>query len=312
MKKKIAAGIGIGFSSLIVAFALTYFLLPGVVFKMAQVAGRNVAGLTEKSVLVDDHRIVYLEGGRGETVLLVHGFAAEKDNWVRFAANLTPGYHVVIPDLAGFGESSRLPQKSYDIGSQVERLNRFTETLKLGKFHLAGNSMGGMIAGIYAAKYPEKVSSLSLLAPGGIRSPEKSELEKMLARGVNPLLIGSDTDFERLLKMVFAKTPLIPYPIRKEAAARAIRNRPFDEKIFSDMQSKRLSLEPFLPEIQAPTLILWGDRDNLLHVSGASVLEKGIRNHRTVILADCGHVPMLERPEETAGYFLSFLITARR
>lgn len=303
MKKKI----GIAAVLVIAVLALLYFALPGPVARMAILAGQKAAGLTEKSVQVDDHRIVYLEGGRGTTVLLIHGYSADRNNWLRFARYLIPNHRVIIPDLAGFGESSRLQGSSYDIGSQVKRLDRFAETLKLTPFHLAGNSMGGQIAGVYAAVHPEKVLSLGLFAPAGVASPEKSELWKMLEKGTNPLLISSAEDFDRMLRMVFVKVPFMPYPLRKAMTEQAIRNRPFNEKVAGDLRNRPLSLEPFLPRIKAPTLILWGDRDNLLHVSGVSVLEKAIRNRRTVIMKDCGHIPMLERPRETADRYLAFL-----
>lgn len=312
MKKKIAVAMGLGLAMVAIALASVYYLLPGTVTKMAVDAGRSAAGLTEKVVQVDDHRIAYLEGGKGETILLIHGYAADKDNWTQFARFLTPKYHVVSLDLAGFGESSRLPEASYDIQRQVERLNRFTEVLKLERFHLAGNSMGGAIAGIYGAQYPPKVMSLTLLAPAEIRSPEKSELTRLLERGINPLLINSVDDYERMLKMVFVQVPVIPSPVKKEMAARAIRNRPFNEKIIGDILKKPLLLEPFLPDIQAPTLIIWGDRDNLLHPSGVAIAERGIKNHQTVIMKDCGHIPMLERPAETADHYLKFLQRIRQ
>ncbi len=303
MKKKI----GIAAAVVIAALVLLYFAFPGTVYKLAILAGQKAAGLTEKSVEVDDHRIAYLEGGRGATVLLIHGYSADRNNWLRFARYLTPKYHVVIPDLAGFGESSRLQGATYDIESQVKRLDRFAETLKLAKFHVAGNSMGGQIAGVYAAAHPQKVLSLGLFAPGGIQSPEKSELWKMLEKGTNPLLISSPDDFDRMLKMVFVKVPPMPYPVKKAAIEQAIRNRSFNEKIAGDLRNKPLALEPFLSRIKAPTLILWGDRDNLLHVSSVPILEKAIPNHQTVIMKDCGHVPMMERPRETADHYLKFL-----
>jgi abhydrolase domain-containing protein 6 len=303
MKKKI----GIVAAAVIAILALIYFAFPGAVYKMAIYAGYKAAGLSEKSVQVDDHRLVYFEGGRGPTVLLLHGYSADRNNWIRFARYLTPKYHVVIPDLAGFGESSRLPGSAYDIESQVKRLDRFTETLKLAIFHVAGNSMGGQIAGVYAAAHPQKVLSLGLFAAGGIQSPEKSELWKMLEKGTNPLLISSADDFDRMLKMVFVKVPPMPYPVKKAATEQAIRNRSFNEKIAGDLRNKPLLLEPFLPRIKAPTLILWGDRDNLLHVSSVPILEKAIPNHQTVIMKDCGHVPMMERPRETADHYLKFL-----
>lgn len=303
MKKKIAIIAAI----LIIVPVLVYFLFPAPFYRMAVYAGRSAAGLTEKTVQVDDHRIVYLEGGRGETVLLVHGFGAEKDNWVLFAKYLTPIYRVVIPDLAGFGESSRISEASYDIMSQAARLDRFAEKVQIGRFHIAGNSMGGQVAGIYAAGYPGKVSSVALFAPAGIRSPEKSELWKLIEKGVNPLLVDNAEDYDRMLGMLFVKVPPMPYPVKKTYMEKAVKNRSFNEKIMGDMMKKTVWLEPFLHRIKAPTLILWGDQDKLLHVSSVPVLEKGIRNHRTVVMKDCGHIPMVERPAETAAHYLNFL-----
>lgn len=311
MKKRIAGGIGVALIVIVVALVLFYFLMPGTIFRLAQYTNRNASGLAEESVQVDDHRIFYLDGGKGETVPLVHGYTADKDNWTRFAKYLTPKYRVVIPDLPGFGASSRMQESSYDIESQVERLHRFVLGMKLGKVNVAGNSMGGTIAGVYAAKYPQEVSSLALLAPGGIVSPEKSEVVKMREKGINPFFINSEEDFDRIMKLAFVKVPAIPTPVKKEMTARAIRNRAFNEKIAGDFMKKPLSLEPFLPLIQARTLILWGDQDKLLDVSSVPILEKGIKVRRTVIMKDCGHMPMLERPEETAGYYLKFLQEGR-
>jgi len=87
-----------------------------------------------------------------------------------FAKYLTGDYHVVIPDIPGFGESSQIQKASYDAENELKRIDRFTEVMKLERFHLAGNSMGGMLAVMYGATYPQKVSTLALLAPAGVGS----------------------------------------------------------------------------------------------------------------------------------------------
>ncbi len=84
---------------------IIYFFFPGTIYNFSRSIDRVKAGLVEKSIRVGDHRIMYLEGGRGETVLLIHGFGADKDNWTRFAGYLTPSYHVIIPDLPGSGKA---------------------------------------------------------------------------------------------------------------------------------------------------------------------------------------------------------------
>ena len=307
---------GVGLGLLVFAFVGIYFLFPETLFNLAVKAGRYSAGLARKEIQVDDHRIVYLEGGKGQTILLLHGFAAGKDNWIRFAKHLTKDYRVVIPDIPGFGESSRIQSERYDMENQLTRIARFTEVLKLERFHLAGNSMGGTLAALYAARYPRKVATLALLAPGGVGSPNPSELAILLQKGTNPLLTGSVEDFDRLIGLCFAKPPFIPSQFKKVLAADAAAHRDFNQKIWDDMVGSHTKgtsfsmenfLKPYLPRIQAPVLILWGDADRILDVGGASVLEKGLKDSKTVIMKDTGHTPMLEKPRETASYYLNHL-----
>jgi pimeloyl-ACP methyl ester carboxylesterase len=293
-----------------------YFLFPETMFKLAVKAERHSAGLVKKEIQVDDHKIVYLEGGKGQTVLLLHGFGANKDSWTRFAKYLTGDYHVVIPDIPGFGESSQIQKANYDAENQLKRIDRFTEALKLERFHVAGNSMGGMFTAAYGAKYPQKVSTLALLAPGGVKSPKMSEMAILLQKGTNPLLTGSAEDFDKLIKLCFVKPPFMPSQFKKVLATDAIAHNDFNKKIWDDMkwnQTKETPstietfLEPYLPQIQAPVLIIWGDTDKILDVGGVAVLEKNLKNYKTFIMKDTGHIPMLENPQETASSYISYL-----
>ncbi len=73
------------------------------------------------------------------------------------------------------------------------------------------------------------------------------------------------------------------------------------------MRPDIFSLENDLPKIAAPALILWGDKDKIIDVSSVPVFEKGLKRYKTVIINDCGHAPMLEKPQETANAYLAFL-----
>ena len=90
----------------VVLLAGFYFLFPEAVFKVGIDAQRCSADLGKKEVQVDGKKIVYLVGGEGEKLLLLHGFGANKDHWTAFA-KYSKGYHLVIPDIPGFGESSQ-------------------------------------------------------------------------------------------------------------------------------------------------------------------------------------------------------------
>jgi len=268
--------------------------------------GRFQAGLSEKSVQVDNYKIAYLEGGKGETIVLVHGFGANKDNWTSFAKYLTKKYHVIVPDLPGYGDSTRILTDNYGIDSQVTRLHGFVVNVGLKKFHIVGNSMGGFISGKYAAKYPGEILSLGLFSPGGVKSPEESQLSVGLKEGRNALIIESTADYDNLLNFIFVKPPSIPGPVKSYLAEKAVESKDFLKKVFPEIRSSSFD-EATMKNIRAKTLILWGNKDQVLHVSGARVLEKRIKNSKVVIMQECGHAPMLERPEETANYYLDFI-----
>ena len=294
--------------------AFTYFAFPGALYNAGMKLARKAAGLTQKSIKVDSHVIQYLEGGKGENILLVHGFTGEKDNWTLFAKYLTPSYHVVAIDLPGFGESSRIESESYTIQDQANRLDRFAYLLGLKTFHLAGNSMGGAIAAKYTVDHPEKVLTLGLFDNAGIwECPEKSDLQKVIDQGEkNPLLSQTPEDFKESLKFIFVNPPPAPGRILTYLAKKQIAVKAFNEKVWKDIkgEGKLYQLEPDLAKIKNRTLILWGDSDRLISVSCTEILRKGLVNSQTVIMKKCGHVPMIERPKETAVHYTNFLAGA--
>ena len=305
--KRVAAAV----ISVILICMIISFIIPEKLYDFSVKMQYSGAGLVRKEMTVDNHRIVYFEGGSGsETFVLIHGLGADKTHWIQLAKNL-PGYHFIIPDLPGFGESSKLQTEKYDVESQVGRLDKFLVKLGLKKFYIAGNSMGGNISALYAVKYPDKTKALILLDNLGINSPEKSEIEKLIRIGENPLVVKNRDGFKKLMKALFVKEPYIPYPLQKVLADRAVKNGDFIEKVFKDLIDYPVMLERHLAAISMPTLIIWGDKDQLLDVSSVQVLEKGIKNHTTRILKDCGHLPMMERPVETAGYIKAFIGTLK-
>jgi pimeloyl-ACP methyl ester carboxylesterase len=251
---------------------------------------RFSSGLKRHTVQVGDHRVVYSEGGHGEsefpskpgfglmgweTVVLLHGFAASADSWNRFAKPLTRRYRVIAPDLPGWGASTRLEAASYGYPAQVDRVHQLLSQLGLGRVHLVGHSMGGFIASAYAARYPEEVINLGLIAPHGMIEPETSELAQSVAKGDNWLVASSHQEFDRLLNNVFAKRPYTPKSVVRYLANHTIRNSAKSAKIFAEMQTNDPPLAERLSHINAPALIVWGDLDRVLHVSCAELFRKG-------------------------------------
>ncbi len=283
-----------------------YKLFPEKCFEFAKRTQRRLSGLTLKETMIDDHRIPYLEGGIGEPLLLLHGFGAEKDHWSQIAKFLTPHFRVIAPDIPGFGDASRLSEARYDLDSQLERIGKFASSLGLHKFHLGGNSMGGYLSAMYAAKAPEQVQSLWLLAPAGSRDAELSELFNLIARGDNVLMMETDVSGKRLANMVFAKTPWVPAEFNRIWRERGMQNRAFNQKMFDEIFGDPIFLEDRIAGLTTPTLIVWGDDDRLVHRSGATTLKKMLPQADVRIMPYMGHCPMVERPRDTAADYLSF------
>jgi abhydrolase domain-containing protein 6 len=271
---------------------------------------RFMAGVKRHVLQVGDHRVVYSEGGKGETILLLHGFGASGDSWNGLARSLTKKYHVIAPDLPGWGASTRIETESYAYPAQLQRLDRLTQALKLDRFHLMGHSMGGFLAAAYAAQFPQRVITLGLLCPHGMTEPVPGDLARSVERGDNWLVASSMEGFQRLLNNLFVKRPYIPGPIVKYLARIAVRNSAKSRQIFDELQSNEPPLIQRLPQIKAPAMIVWGDQDRVLHVSSAELIKANLKQAELVLLKECGHMPLLEKTRAWTGRYLDFIANA--
>jgi pimeloyl-ACP methyl ester carboxylesterase len=302
----------LGLVVLLACVAGTLYLSPTALLASVQLVERQLAGLTPRTVNVDGLTLHYYEGGPADapTLLMIHGFGANRDNWLRFARHFKD-YQVIALDLPGFGESSK-PDIDYDVASQTERVHAFAKTLGLTRLHLIGNSMGGHIAALYAARHPEQVLSVALLDNAGVTSPRKSEMFTMIERGEpNPLVVRRAEDFDALMRFVFVNPPPLPESLKRHFAEQSMANQAIYDKIFRQLRERYVPLEPELPKIQVPTLLLWGEQDRVLDVSSIEVMKPLLKQPSVVIMPDCGHAPMIERPEDTARHYQAFLDSLR-
>jgi abhydrolase domain-containing protein 6 len=275
----------------------------------AKIILRRYAGVKRREAQVGDHRWVYLDGGKGEVILFVHGYGMEKDGWDVFLKHWSCAYRVIVPDLPGFGETMRIDSFVYDVPHQVKRLDRFLNALGIPCFHLAGISMGGAIAAYYAGEHPDKVKSLFLMAPAGVISRVPSAAwREYREKGNIVLLYESMEGFDHLLDMVFCKKPFVPRSIKRYFARKGALEYRFREKILRDLETGGVAiLENRLAKVQAPTLLIWGEDDRILHVSGVEKFGSALRNCRTVLLGKCGHVVFFDQPEATRRAYRDFL-----
>ena len=267
---------------------------------------RSRASLVRKeTTLADGTHLVYLDGGVGTPLVLVHGFGADKDNFTRVARYLTPRYRVIVPDLVGFGESAHRADVDYHYAAQAERLRAFVQALGLSRIDLGGNSMGGGIALSYAAQHPQEVASLWLIDCAGIAEAPPSELARLVrTTGQNPLMITRESDFGAFLDFVMSDPPYIPGAVKDVLARERIANQTLEKQVFGQIATDSVSAS--IRGLATPTLVLWGDEDRALSVGTVPILKTLLPNAQAVVMPHVGHAPMIERPKESAEAYLSF------
>jgi pimeloyl-ACP methyl ester carboxylesterase len=267
---------------------------------------RSRASLVRKELtLADGTHIVYLDGGAGPPLVLVHGFGADKDNFTRVSKYLTPHFRVIVPDLVGFGESTHRTDADYHYAAQAKRLHAFTQALGLARFDLGGNSMGGGISMSLAAQHPQEVASLWLIDCAGIAEAPPGELARIVTTtGTNPLMITRESDYPAFIRFVMSDPPWIPGSVMDELARERMANQDLERAVF--LQIATDSVSAAIKGLPTPTLIVWGAEDRALSVGTVPVLNQLLPNAQAIVMPHVGHAPMIERPQQTAEDYLRF------
>jgi pimeloyl-ACP methyl ester carboxylesterase len=271
------------------------------------------AHLEKKAVQAGDTQWSYYEGGEGPTIVLLHGFDSRKEVWLPLAKLLTPHFHLVIPDLPGWGESSRVAGGNYDIDAQAARLGDFMQALGLGRVLLVGHSMGGAIAGVYAAEHPEHVGELALLDSFGLKFRENDFARAALA-GRNPFVYDDRAGFARAAALAFDHPPQLPGRFVDVLVKENMRRHAFIERTFNALRqpAQALSLQSRLDRLGMPVLGLWCRDDRIIDISALDSLRNGLTGAAAIsatTLNGCGHMPMLEKPDETARVLTAFALS---
>jgi abhydrolase domain-containing protein 6 len=291
---------------------LVYLLAPQLLVRADAARMAMQAHVDKKTVVAGDTTWSYYEGGQGPTIVLLHGFAANKETWLEMAKGLTDHFHVVIPDLPGWGESSRNDGGDYGIPAQAARLEDFAKAAGLQHFLLVGQSMGGAIAGVYAADHPERVAALTLMSSLGLTFKENDFVRDVKA-GKDPFLVSNREELEALFARIFTKPPHIPGRIEDALVRRNVADRAFIERTFAELKQpeQAYALDPILVKLQMPVLGIWCHDDKIIDVSALDTLRNGLKSSPSIgatVMNGCNHMPMLEKPDETARIITGFAL----
>ena len=285
-------------------FFFLFALFANPLFSQTQVAN---CPLLTKTVAVDGSAMSYLVGGHGDSIVLLHGLFAQKEQWLDVGCALaSQGFEVLAPDLPGYGASSGYPVTVYGLDSQVDTLHKFM--LRLGKdnMHIAGSSMGGTIAALYAQKYPGQIKSLAFIgAPLGIIgwSPQ---VRKAIFEGVNPFIPMNEKQFDLEMYLLFFKPPKIDAGIKAKLVQEYVENNRHYQQVWDIVNFYDRSLGSM--EMNTPrTLILWGEQDGIFSIDGLPLIKEAFKNSQAMRFPDAAHLLMLEQPKKVVRVYGEFL-----
>ena len=311
-KRDIALALGGGIAAAIAVKMLT---------REASVEWDNISDRVPHSdqshfVSVDGARIHYQEFGdaANPTIVLIHGYTASVYVWASAAPMLADaGFHVVAVDLIGFGYSEKPAWFDYSIASQARMIERLMDRLGIGRAVVVGSSYGGAVASTLALDYPARVEKLVLANAACNDEPKNHPLMRLAAipgvgEVVAPIFLDSRWFIKLRMRETLAKANHRLITDNRVANIRRPLNAADGHHSVlataRNWDAERIEQDANL--IDQPTLIIWGDQDTVIPIHNGYKLHEEILHSRMVVIRDCGHVPMEEKPELFGDLVIEF------
>ena len=253
-------------------------------------------------------RIHYHEQGEGEVVIFLHGAGTGASGYSNFKGNYPAfaqaGYRCIVPDLLGYGLSSKPDIEQYDLDFFIAGVKGLVDALGLKHITLLGNSLGGAVALGYALAHPQDVKRLILMAPGGVEDldtylamPGIANMFKVYQSGKTGAAAMRDVMTMQLFDPTLLTDDIIneraPIAETQTQAARSILKVP--------------NMTERLHELRCPVFGFWGVNDQFNPVSGTTKLVENCPQARIIVLNQCGHWVQVEHREMFNRACIDFL-----
>ena len=247
-----------------------------------------------RSLEVNGQTARVVDRGSGDPVVVLHGWGGRIESMAPVLSCLEGAFRTIAVDLPGFGDSPA-PKNVWGTGDYAGFVTDLLTQLDVRRAHFIGHSFGGKTSLYLAAAQPAMVEKLVLVDPTGLRIPPsfKARMKRGLSRAGR--VAGTLGPPGRAIKSaIYSRIASKDY--RDAGPMRPILVRVVNEDLAS-----------MLPDIAAPTLIVWGSLDDAVPLSHAHVMEKGIRDAGLVVFEGAGHFPYLEQPDRFCRIVRHFL-----
>jgi 4,5:9,10-diseco-3-hydroxy-5,9,17-trioxoandrosta-1(10),2-diene-4-oate hydrolase len=256
--------------------------------------------ILSKTIKVDGLDVRYYTAGKGDPLVVVHGGGGDARTWWGNISELAGRYTIFAPDLPGYGGSQPLEGK-YFIPELSDFLDRFARSIGLDKFNLMGHSLGGGIAIDYALKFPQKINKLvlvsSLCLGRDIALWVRVASLKAIVRSMGTLTMGIVKGVGWIIKQFNPLKLVMPL----SPAAMAVGGN------ITTFKQQTLVLEHRLCEINAPTLVVWGAKDNVVPVKHAYSAARAIPRCIVKVFEKRGHNVHRDEMEQFSSIITGFL-----
>jgi 4,5:9,10-diseco-3-hydroxy-5,9,17-trioxoandrosta-1(10),2-diene-4-oate hydrolase len=257
----------------------------------------------QKTVHAGNIKTNYLEAGKGQPLIFLHGAGAGAVTWYKTIGPLSSHFHVIAPDVVGYGESDK-PSAPYDRPYFSAWLKDFADELGVEKASVVGNSQGGAIAIQYTLDNPHKVDRLVLVGSGG------------LGKGIPPgaflgflwlNMLPSNMASKWMARYLFYNPKSADEAYRKYSVE--VCRMPGGNRVFFQGRGRAVSPIPAeeLRKISQPTLIIWGREERFFPLAHAEAAHEAIPNSQLHVIPKAGHLPFIDQPELFNDALIKFL-----
>jgi pimeloyl-ACP methyl ester carboxylesterase len=275
---------------------------------------KEYANEQSEFVEINGMQVHYRDEGAGFPIVLMHGTAASLHTYDAWTKQLSKDYRVIRLDLPAFGLTGPNKNAEYSIESYTKFLSQFLEKIKVAKFYLAGNSLGGNIAWNYAAEYPEKVLKLILIDASGLPTfiPQPPIFKMAKTPILNSLFLYITPKFfiRKNIEQVYADKLKVTDALVTRYHKMSLRTgnrKAFIDRAKTDFSvAEKVNLVK-LKSVKTTTLLIWGAKDTWIPLGNGKRMDSMLPNSKLVILENSGHVPMEESPKESLEFLKSFL-----